>query len=414
MRVLILGSSTINKGAEAMLRTVQAELGDRLPGAEFVVGDQRVRQWHPEQMALAGVPVATPPSQGRLVRHLRLVRYALGAPEGASFWMQGKNRNRHHYIDALAGAVDAAVDVSGFLFSDQRGPEVSAKHASIVEIFRKRGKPFVFLPQAWGPFEKAEIREYARRAASNASLVFARDAQSYEHLTQALGSEGADVQQAPDIAFLFRPAASGAALLTDLGLDPDSPIAAIAPNLRVYERTAGAGRENVYVRMLTRISHDLREQGAQILLMPHELIPRDNGRDDRYVCELIAEALNGAGVAAVMEDRRAEDLKAMLSRCDILVGSRFHALIAALSSGVPAVAVGWAHKYPELFREFDLERLVLDHDTLTEDALVETVHGVWEDRASIRKQITDRLPQIKARSSAVFDLVASAIAPKRS
>ena len=38
VRILVLGGGFVNKGAEAMLRTVQRELHTRIPGAQFMVG----------------------------------------------------------------------------------------------------------------------------------------------------------------------------------------------------------------------------------------------------------------------------------------------------------------------------------------------------------------------------------------
>lgn len=97
----------------------------------------------------------------------------------------------------------------------------------------------------------------------------------------------------------------------------------------------------------------------------------------------------------------------MIGACDLMLGSRFHALIAALSSGVPAVAIGWAHKYPELLGEFGMERLVFDHDALAPDALVHAVMQVWDARGDYRAEISKRLPNVKSRSAAVFKRVAA-------
>ena len=206
MRILILGSSVINKGGEAMLRTVQAELSRRISGAEFYIGDHRARQWHAEGVVGAGVPLAPSRWGTASIRCGRFARHAFRAPEGPRYWF--RERGRLSYLDALVDFVDAAVDVSGFLFSDQRGERAAEQLVHLSELFARRGKPFVFLPQAWGPFEGPVVQELTRRACTSADLVYARDTTSREHLEAILDST-ANVEQAPDIAFLFQPATNG-------------------------------------------------------------------------------------------------------------------------------------------------------------------------------------------------------------
>src|SRR5690606_14730126 len=38
----------------------------------------------------------------------------------------------------------------------------------------------------------------------------------------------------------------------------------------------------------------------------------------------------------------------------LIVGSRFHALVSALSQNIPSIALGWSHKYKTLFSEFEV------------------------------------------------------------
>jgi hypothetical protein len=49
-----------------------------------------------------------------------------------------------------------------------------------------------------------------------------------------------------------------------------------------------------------------------------------------------------------------ELVKKIISGSQFLVGSRFHALAGALSSAVPAIALGWSHKYQEIFSDFNV------------------------------------------------------------
>lgn len=52
-------------------------------------------------------------------------------------------------------------------------------------------------------------------------------------------------------------------------------------------------------------------------------------------------------------------LKGVLGTARPVVGSRFHALVGALSQGVPVLAIGWSHKYDELLRQFDCPECLL-------------------------------------------------------
>ena len=55
---------------------------------------------------------------------------------------------------------------------------------------------------------------------------------------------------------------------------------------------------------------------------------------------------------------RPSKLKAFIAQAKFLVGSRFHSIVAALSSGVPAVSLGWAHKYEQLAKDLGCEQLL--------------------------------------------------------
>ena len=404
-RVLVLGSSTINKGAEAMLRTVMAELGGRLGPTTFLVGDHRVRQWDVDGVVKAGAVPADIQTPGRLAGALERFRYLQTAPEPKTYWEHLPAL--FPYAKALAESVDAAVDVSGFLFSDQRG-EVGKGMVPVVDAFRRAGKPFVFLPQAWGPFETEGVRRITRRAVEGADLVFARDDTSLRYL-ESLDVE-ASIEQAPDMAFLFVPSERGEELVRTLRVDSSRPLAAIAPNIRVYERTPGEGQDNLYAKALVLAAEALVERGAHVILIPHEILASGaEGTDDRYLCEMIARLADSPYVTAALANRSAEDFKAIVGECDLMVGSRFHALVASLSCGVPSVAIGWAHKYPELFGEFGLEGLVIDHDRLTTDELVSVVNDVWSRRGALREQLASALPLVKQRSRAAFDATAELI-----
>jgi polysaccharide pyruvyl transferase WcaK-like protein len=42
------------------------------------------------------------------------------------------------------------------------------------------------------------------------------------------------------------------------------------------------------------------------------------------------------------------ELKNVIASCEVIIASRYHSSVAALSSGVPTLVVGWHYKYEEL------------------------------------------------------------------
>src|SRR5262249_33913841 len=54
----------------------------------------------------------------------------------------------------------------------------------------------------------------------------------------------------------------------------------------------------------------------------------------------------------VVREASPSKLKGILGTARVIIGSRFHALVGALSQAVPSVAVGWSHKYEMLLSDY--------------------------------------------------------------
>jgi colanic acid/amylovoran biosynthesis protein len=146
------------------------------------------------------------------------------------------------------------------------------------------------------------------------------------------------------------------------------------------------------------------------VLLPHEIRrPEAHKPDDRFLCDILSLMTGEEDVFAALGTYSSATLKAMIGQCDLVVGSRFHSLVAALSQGVPSVALGWAHKYVELLGDFGQEDLVIDRGHLSEQEFVDMVTGAWERREESAATIRGHLPAVKKRVGEVFDQTAAII-----
>lgn len=76
-------------------------------------------------------------------------------------------------------------------------------------------------------------------------------------------------------------------------------------------------------------------------LIPHAV---QNGNDDRDPLKELYAAFQGSGRVCLIKDQSASQLKSIIALCSSFIGARTHAVIAAYSSGVPTLALGYSVK----------------------------------------------------------------------
>jgi len=139
----------------------------------------------------------------------------------------------------------------------------------------------------------------------------------------------------------------------------------------------------------------LRESDARILLIPHVLTPpghyeSDPGANDAVMAALRSdsdERVRGAAdrrVASVPPVYDPMEMKWIISRADWFCGTRMHATIAGLSSGVPTAAIAYSVKTAGVFETCDQEAHVADPRSSETADIRDQLWASWCDRAAIR------------------------------
>ena len=123
--------------------------------------------------------------------------------------------------------------------------------------------------------------------------------------------------------------------------------------------------------------------------------------------KLVRDALGPQEHLVVLDDfYTAESLLEAMSRLEFIVGSRYHAIIAAMTSGVPPLILGWSWKYHELMKLFGLLPQVLDYKNMSIEEILAAVDRTWEGREAMRQKILDVLPSLEASANSVMDRTA--------
>jgi colanic acid/amylovoran biosynthesis protein len=213
-------------------------------------------------------------------------------------------------------------------------------------------------------------------------LIYARDKISLGHVDKILPGLPS-LRQAPDFTNLVtgRPESHPA-----LGNRP----AAIVPNQKIIEHNGGrSGR--AYMKFLADMATSLRGFGLTPFILLHET---DADR------EIAAELKSTAGLDCLT---RADPLviKAIMGSCEIVISSRYHGLINALSQAVPAIGTSWSHKYEMLFEDYGKPKWLVDYRTGAAEA-TQLVAELLGDLKQVRAALAERSRHLKQQARSMW------------
>ncbi|PBC77879.1 colanic acid/amylovoran biosynthesis protein [Streptomyces sp. TLI_235] len=257
-------------------------------------------------------------------------------------------------------------------------------------LAQRAGVPVVFAPQSFGPFPARLQRRLVRRALRRSPLVLAREALSAAILEEC-GLPADRIGRAVDSGFAYAPEAQPD-WRARLDTDPGQPLVGLTAR-RWLEPAAQDG----YERALAEVVDRIQAAGHRVVLIP-QVSTGYLGDDDILVERRIAAHCT---TPPLQLDERVDyrELRSLYGECSLLVGTRFHSVIFALTSGVPCVAIGYEHKTAGIMAELGLSAKVVPIEEVTADRLWTLVGpllgpGAEEYRALLR----DRVPGYVARA----------------
>jgi coenzyme F420-reducing hydrogenase beta subunit/polysaccharide pyruvyl transferase WcaK-like protein len=407
-----------NRGAEAMLETSVGRLRDRVQDAEFVVysylpstdadliSDPRVR-----------VRSSTP-------KHLVLVLFPFSLVLGL-FRLLGLGGAVARIMPAsvrdLYGC-DALIDLAGVSFIDGREKFLPFNLLTIWPAMLL-GVPVFKLSQALGPFAHP-ANKLASKMLWRCRMVVPRGDGTLEHL-RAAGFPAQLTFPAPDVAFGFeqRDALSteGADEVASLlggvarARAGSAHVLGLCPSAVIAGKAAKEGWD--YIGFLAGIVGGLLTDGAAVVLFPNATraaVPDKLRNNDLPVIAQVVERVSkqtgvsetqGARLLAVKGDVNAAEIRELVSACDAVAVSRFHAMVGALTATVPVLVLGWSHKYAEVMQQFDLAEWVFDYAEHDAQAFLGRFRELYERREAVTSRIAEELPAVKTASVAQFDEV---------
>lgn len=219
------------------------------------------------------------------------------------------------------------------------------------------------------------------------NMIFARESITYEALEKAGLS---NVKLVPDSAFTLD---TKNVVLPAEFKEGDTVGINISPMIQNNETKDGIALSN-YQKLIEFI---LTQTSMNVALIPH--VVWDNN-DDRIPCKMLYDEFVKKGYTerlTLVPDASCEELKGYISKCRFFVGARTHSTIAAYSSLVPTLVVGYSVKArgiaKDLFPDYKVEDLVLQVQKLQdENELTESFKWMMEHESAIRYHLERKMP----------------------
>ena len=247
----------------------------------------------------------------------------------------------------------------------------------------------------WGcSVEPSLIDTKMRKDLSRYDLITARESITYE----ALRKINSNVILAPDPAFTLRKQAGN--FPVGLGRKPYIGIN-VSPLIQNLEQGGNITMENY--RAL--VAHILETTDRDIALIPHVVWSHS---DDRIPLGQLYEEFKDTGRVFMVEDQNCMQLKDIISGCEFFVGARTHATIAAYSTCVPTLVVGYSVKARGIARDLfgSEEGYVLPVQQLRDPRdLTEAFRALYTRADEIRAYLSNMMPDYIAGIAAAKEAV---------
>lgn len=151
-------------------------------------------------------------------------------------------------------------------------------------------------------------------------------------------------------------------------------------------------REEALLAFYNLVQEILDVTDCTVALIPHVV---KEGNSDLEILEPIYQRFKITNRVILVPDQNCMRLKYIISKCRLFIGSRTHATIAAYSTYVPTLVIGYSIKSRGIATDLfgtDKGYVIPVQEINNADALSLAFHWLIDNEAEIRKQLEDVIP----------------------
>ena len=390
-KILVLHVRVSNRGSQALIFSLVDTVQKYIPNSQFTfMGVETDQNEIPIKKQLALKPLKNPYPWIYLIEcsAIKMLKQI-----GISFPVSEKS-NLFCYYDS-----DIVINTGGDHLSGEKFGLTSLLNISYAILL---DKPVVLYAESLGYYKNSFFGFIANQVLNRTTLITVREDLSKKYLEQNKITKP-KVYLTADSAFNLEPVSRSTVLeiLLNEGIDVNHrPVIGINPSglISQYRKSGSKDSNEEIVGIFARVIDSIIEKfNANIIMIPH--VYTEEVSDKKVISEIYNVIKNKSKVNIIQNEYNAQELKGIIGICDLFVGARMHATIAATSMYVPTVGIAYSHKMHGIIGQMlKQENYIIDIEDLNYDSLMNKICDCWNNRDIIKQELRITIPQIKEKA----------------
>jgi len=417
MKILIISyHNPFNKGEASILHAMIDAINKTIPGAEFTA-----LSLHPEidpigriAKVLPTIPPSCPGWRAKLKvvplilqRILWTMMYGVCKLNVDALVEPEVRRTLQAYAKA-----DVIVSRGNDCFTDAHGIGIFLAHIYDHFLATMLNKKVVIYAQTIGPFKDnlmgSIFRFLTKIVLNRMELITVRETIS-EKILREMGVTRPAIYVTADSAFLLQPAPSKRVeeimLREGVNKKCGGPVVGIVIST-VYNYgflphvKSSKEKYRKYVKLMKEVvDYVASKLNATVVLLVHVSSPPTSTDYDKLLNRDVYQLVKyKTKVKLINNEYTCQELKGIIGQFDLLISSRMHPIIHALSMYVPVVGIGYTYKAKGIMKMVGLDRFVCDLKTLNVCELTSKIGVSYSSRDKIRRDLRFRMRVIRERA----------------
>lgn len=282
---------------------------------------------------------------------------------------------------------DVIVSVGGgFLL----GSIESLVHLYSLKIATLSNTPVVIYAQSIGPFDNKLVRELAASVLQNVDYITVRDNISKENL-ESMGVTSPKIEVTADAAFLFEPEYTSN--IKDINNDINNSGFSVGITVRNWRypnsKNPNKKRKNYRQQLSKFVDYINSEYADHIYFFNHT--EQDSAEAERIIDMSSCES----DITNLRSDIPPRNLKHLIGKMDLFVGTRMHSTIFSMEMGVPTISIAYLPKSIDLMQRVNLDKYVIPIEKTNKNDLQIMLDNIIRNEQEYLQTMTKKIQRLR-------------------